>query len=54
VVHTDIACRPCFKRECPLDHLKCLKELSPDQVWQALTVLSNRIDVRNSALLSDQ
>jgi heptosyltransferase II len=54
VVHTDIACRPCFKRECPLGHLKCLKELSPDQVWQALTVLSNRIDVRNSALLSDQ
>jgi len=41
VVHTDIACRPCFKRECPLGHLKCLKELPPKQVWQALTELGS-------------
>ncbi|MGX9418672.1 lipopolysaccharide heptosyltransferase II [Vibrio sp. WJH972] len=33
-VHTDIECRPCFKRECPLGHLKCLKELLPEQVIQ--------------------
>ncbi len=32
IVHTDIECRPCFKRECPLGHLKCLNDLSPDMV----------------------
>ena len=36
IVHTDIECRPCFKRECPLGHLKCLKELSPDAVLRNL------------------
>lgn len=35
IVHTDIECRPCFKRECPLKHLKCLKELAPEQVLNA-------------------
>lgn len=32
IVHTDIECRPCFKRECPLGHLDCLKQLSPQRV----------------------
>lgn len=32
IVSTDIECRPCFKRECPLGHLKCLKELQPRNV----------------------
>lgn len=36
MVHTDISCRPCFKRECPLGHLKCLNELYPEQVWHAI------------------
>ncbi|WP_108652498.1 lipopolysaccharide heptosyltransferase II [Dongshaea marina] len=40
ILHTDIECRPCFKRECPLGHLKCLKELSPDRVIKALTELA--------------
>ena len=35
-VQTDISCRPCFKRECPLGHLNCLKQLSPDAVWFSL------------------
>lgn len=36
IVSTDIECRPCFKRECPLGHLKCLKELDPEQVTRLL------------------
>ena len=37
---TDIQCRPCFQRQCPLGHLKCLAELAPDRVWDALLRLS--------------
>ncbi|EEY46417.1 lipopolysaccharide heptosyltransferase II [Vibrio mimicus] len=36
IVHTDIECRPCFKRECPLNHLDCLNKLHPSQVIKAL------------------
>ncbi|WP_375752235.1 lipopolysaccharide heptosyltransferase II [Vibrio sp. HN007] len=36
VIHTDIECRPCFKRECPLGHLNCLKKLSPETVMTAV------------------
>lgn len=32
VLSVDINCRPCFKRECPLGHLKCLRDISPEQV----------------------
>jgi len=39
VVHTDIGCRPCFKRRCPLGHLRCLTELEPERVWRALSQL---------------
>ena len=38
IVHTDIECRPCFKRECPLGHLKCLKELDSDKVISILKI----------------
>lgn len=36
IVYTDIECRPCFKRECPYGHLKCLKDLPADRVIQAI------------------
>jgi heptosyltransferase-2 len=38
IVSIDIECRPCFKRECPLGHLKCLKDLKPDSVLTKLKV----------------
>lgn len=31
VVHTDVWCRPCMLRECPLTH-RCMREVAPDAV----------------------
>ena len=31
VVETAAACRPCYLRECPIDH-RCLREIAPEQV----------------------
>ena len=35
----DLPCRPCFRRECPLGHLACLRNTSVDRVLGALTEL---------------
>jgi heptosyltransferase-2 len=36
VVQRELPCRPCFERECPLQHLDCLVKLMPEQVINAL------------------
>lgn len=36
---TDIECRPCFQRKCPLGHLRCLKDISPGQVSESASQL---------------
>ena len=36
LISTDIGCRPCFKRECPLGHLRCLTEIKPGRVIDAI------------------
>ena len=30
-------CAPCFQRECPLGHLRCLHDIAPQRVMQALS-----------------
>jgi heptosyltransferase-2 len=40
IVSIQLACSPCFQRDCPLGHTRCLQDLSPQRVLQALqTVL---------------
>ncbi|MPW37524.1 lipopolysaccharide heptosyltransferase II [Vibrio sp. B1Z05] len=36
IINTDIECRPCFKRECPLGHLKCLQEILPETIFRRI------------------
>jgi len=36
VIKSDADCSPCFKRDCPYGHYKCLEEMAPDRVWSAL------------------
>ena len=45
ILNTDIDCRPCFQRECPLQHKRCLTELEPSRVIKALERLSASIIV---------
>lgn len=36
ILHTDIECRPCFKRDCPLGHTDCLVKLDVARVEAAV------------------
>ena len=35
-IYLHLSCAPCRQRECPLLHHKCMRDMLPAQVWQAL------------------
>jgi heptosyltransferase-2 len=39
IVYRDLSCSPCFKRECPLGHLNCLRGISAEDVLARLSAL---------------
>ncbi len=39
IVKNPIECAPCFERQCPLGHHRCMTDLSVDRVWQHLHAL---------------
>ena len=36
IISLHLPCSPCHQRECPLGHLNCLKQISPERVFAAL------------------
>jgi heptosyltransferase-2 len=36
ILSIDLYCRPCFQRECPLKHHRCMKDLLPQHVWETI------------------
>ncbi|GMR21438.1 MAG: lipopolysaccharide heptosyltransferase II [Gammaproteobacteria bacterium] len=39
IIRLGLECSPCFERECPLGHTRCLHDLQPQQVMNAITEL---------------
>ena len=39
ILKSTLSCSPCFKRTCPYRHHHCMKELKPEQILEAATII---------------
>jgi heptosyltransferase II len=46
VIRKEIGCGPCYQKECPLRHHRCMTEISVDEVYEAAIGLFAEVDAR--------
>ena len=44
ILYLDLPCSPCFERRCPLHHLNCLRQITPDQALKSIDLVLRSYD----------